>query len=95
MIEIVGFLSVDPALSYHWNGNSHDENEINPDSEVLTHNPPPSLVPRIHAIHIERMKHYNPLVKQECSTGLNNFKNIKITLIFKLRLTFIFFLLQK
>lgn len=71
MVEITGYLSVDPALSCHWNGNAQNENEVDPDAEVLTHNPPPSLVPRIHAIHVERLKHCNPLVKQDHSAGSN------------------------
>jgi len=47
VIDVIGFISLDPML-----GTVHDsENEIN-EAEVNTHNPPPSLVPRLHAVKI-------------------------------------------
>ncbi|XP_072947290.1 mini-chromosome maintenance complex-binding protein [Epargyreus clarus] len=65
MIEVVGFLSMDPALSgeFHGEKNSLLEPEEGSDVETITHNPPPSLVPRLHAVHVKKLDHCNPLVK--------------------------------
>ncbi|XP_063363784.1 mini-chromosome maintenance complex-binding protein [Cydia amplana] len=67
MIEVVGFLSVDPALS----GEFQPETDplINPqgenEAEAITLNPPPSLVPRLHAVCVRKLEHCNPLVEGE------------------------------
>lgn len=65
MIEVVGFLSVDPALSAEFQPEKdpllHPQSES--DAEVITHNPPPSLVPRLHAVYVKKLEHCNPLVK--------------------------------
>lgn len=68
MVEVIGYLSVDPAMSNHWNANA-DENDEQLDAETLTHNPPPSLVPRVHAIHIEPIKYCNPLIRSPIDKG--------------------------
>lgn len=66
MIEIVGFLSVDPALS----GEFQPEKDplLDPvsetEAEILTHNPPPSLVPRLHAVYVKKLNHCNPLIDE-------------------------------
>lgn len=57
MIDVVGFLSVDPALS----DTSYHNNEEDSQMEIQTHNPPPSLVPRIHCISYRKIKDCNPL----------------------------------
>lgn len=57
MIDVVGFLSVDPSLtdlSYH-------NNEEDSRMEIQTHNPPPSLVPRIHCVSFKKITDCNPL----------------------------------
>jgi hypothetical protein len=54
--EFVGFLSVDPILA------NHDVDEEMNDVEFQTHNPPPSLVPRIHCVSFRTLTHSNPLV---------------------------------
>ncbi|XP_063382766.1 mini-chromosome maintenance complex-binding protein [Cydia fagiglandana] len=65
MIEVVGFLSVDPALSGEFQPETdplidpQGENEV----EAITHNPPPSLVPRLHAVYVKKLEHCNPLVE--------------------------------
>ncbi|XP_011149707.1 mini-chromosome maintenance complex-binding protein isoform X2 [Harpegnathos saltator] len=47
VVDIVGFVSLDPMLS-----TIHaSENEMN-EAEINTHNPPASLVPRLHAVKI-------------------------------------------
>ncbi|XP_061715583.1 mini-chromosome maintenance complex-binding protein [Cydia pomonella] len=67
MIEVVGFLSIDPALSGEFQPetdpliNPQSENEV----EAITHNPPPSLVPRLHAVYVKKLEHCNPLVEGE------------------------------
>lgn len=65
MIEVIGFLSVDPALSGEFQTEKNEllEPDIETEAETITHNPPPSLVPRVHAVHVKKLEHCNPLVK--------------------------------
>ncbi|XP_053686090.1 mini-chromosome maintenance complex-binding protein [Sabethes cyaneus] len=66
LIDVVGFLSVDPALD-----GSTDQMEDFPD-EIPEHhatNPPPSLIPRIHAISIHKLKHTNPMLQNVCDNA--------------------------
>ncbi|CAG9793682.1 unnamed protein product [Diatraea saccharalis] len=64
LIEVVGFLSVDPVLSGEFQPEKDSlldpqlENEL----ETITHNPPPSLVPRLHAVYVKKLDHCNPLI---------------------------------
>lgn len=58
--EFVGFLSVNPTLANH--------EEMN-DLEFQTHNPPPSLIPRIHCVSFRQLNHNNPLVTHEIVDG--------------------------
>lgn len=51
MIDIIGFLSLDPAQCVSDNGD-----ESMDDMEVQTHNPPVSMVPRLHAIKVVPLK---------------------------------------
>ncbi|XP_050351974.1 mini-chromosome maintenance complex-binding protein [Nymphalis io] len=69
MIEVVGFLSVDPALSGEFQPakGSLLEPICETDAEIITHNPPPSLVPRLHAVFVKKLDHCNPLVKEKFS----------------------------
>ncbi|CAH2040006.1 unnamed protein product, partial [Iphiclides podalirius] len=64
MIEVVGFLSVDPALSgeFQPDKNCFLEPDCENNAETITHNPPPSLVPRIHAVFVKKLDHCNPLL---------------------------------
>ncbi|XP_013134505.1 PREDICTED: mini-chromosome maintenance complex-binding protein [Papilio polytes] len=66
MIEVIGFLSVDPSLSgeFRPENNSFLEPESETEAEIITHNPPPSLVPRIHAVVVKKLEHCNPLLKE-------------------------------
>lgn len=59
LIEFVGFLSVDPLLSQ----SSQNEDEIN-ELELQTHNPPPSIIPRIHCVSWKKMPHSNILIDE-------------------------------
>ncbi|XP_032520628.2 mini-chromosome maintenance complex-binding protein [Danaus plexippus] len=76
MIEVIGFLSVDPALS----GEFQEKNSLEPVSEteveIITHNPPPSLVPRLHAVFVKKLEHCNPLVKEVDQVKILNEANI-------------------
>lgn len=47
VIDIVGFLSLDPNLSF-----VHDSEVMADNMELQTHNPPASMVPRLHAVKI-------------------------------------------
>lgn len=82
MAHILGFLSVDPLLTemnYH---NSEHDNQM----EIQTHNPPPSLVPRLHCVLFKKITYYNPLLKSipEITVGseviVNLFKELSILL---------------
>lgn len=72
MVEIVGFLSVDPALSgeFQPETNSLIEPSVESEAEIITHNPPPSLVPRVHAVHVRKLDHCNPLIKGSFDQGM-------------------------
>lgn len=65
MIEVVGFLSVDPALSGEFQPEKDPllDPETESEVETITHNPPPSLVPRLHAVYVKKLDHCNPLVE--------------------------------
>ncbi|KAL5277760.1 MCMBP family protein [Megaselia abdita] len=66
VVDVIGFLSVDPAMDI-----STADVEMNEDIDgILAANPPPSLIPRIHAVAIRRLKHSNPLL----DTSLHNFE---------------------
>lgn len=54
--DFVGFLSVDPALI------CQNDEEMD-DIEFQTHNPPPSLIPRIHCVAFKNIQHCNPLIE--------------------------------
>lgn len=58
MVEVVGFLSVNPSLA----GSEDDDEDA---MVVQTHNPPPSLIPRMHCVHWRRVAYYNPLCDEE------------------------------
>jgi len=47
IIDVIGFISLDPLLSTI-HGSDDEMNE----AEIHTHNPPASLVPRLHAVKI-------------------------------------------
>ncbi|XP_001600675.2 mini-chromosome maintenance complex-binding protein isoform X1 [Nasonia vitripennis] len=60
VIDIVGFISLDPNLS-----EIHDSEEMANDPECQTHHPPASIVPRLHAIKI--LKENNPRIPEASS----------------------------
>lgn len=85
VVDVIGFLSVDAALD----GTNLEVYEFEDISEVQAANPPPSLIPRIHAVLIEPLTHSNPLVPQTTfdeiagfdeHTCLELFKDIQLVL---------------
>lgn len=53
VIDIIGFLSLNPCLSESYDS---EETDHETDLERQTHNPPASIVPRLHAIKISDEK---------------------------------------
>lgn len=58
VIDVIGFVSIDPSLC----GSHHKADEFENFDEVCAMNPPPSLIPRIHAITYRSLEHLNPLL---------------------------------
>ncbi|XP_062570904.1 mini-chromosome maintenance complex-binding protein-like [Saccostrea cucullata] len=71
MVEFIGVLSVDPSLAHFHEENRSDgiqssiEGYEEPMEEKDAHAPPPSLVPRLHALVHHKLKHNNPHVSTE------------------------------
>lgn len=85
VVDIIGFLSVDAVLD----GTNHEIYDFEEMTEIQAANPPPSLIPRIHAILIRPVQHSNPLVPQTTfdaitgfdeSTCLELYKDIQLVL---------------
>lgn len=70
-MDVIGFLSVDPALD----GSTHEPSDFDNISEIQANNPPPSLVPRLHAILIREVPHINPLMPSS-KTALESSLNV-------------------
>ncbi|XP_058129513.1 mini-chromosome maintenance complex-binding protein [Anopheles ziemanni] len=61
LVEVVGFLSIDPALD--GSGDRIEEDDFTDDvTEHQATNPPPSLIPRLHVIGVRKLSHTNPLM---------------------------------
>lgn len=75
IVDVVGFLSVDPALD----ATTMDVDCENA-SELQAHNPPPSLIPRLHAIAVHKLSHPNPLldIRLQKPSGKEDIDNINI-----------------
>ncbi|XP_057329438.1 mini-chromosome maintenance complex-binding protein [Microplitis mediator] len=52
VLDIIGFVSLDPMLSALTVDESMDEVEV---AEAQTHNPPASMIPRLHAVKISKV----------------------------------------
>lgn len=83
MLDIVGFLSVDPVLD----GSTHEPTEFEEMAEIQANNPPPSLIPRLHAISIRDVTHLYPMSLEPNDNLLFNgesktdiFKDIQLAL---------------
>ncbi|XP_011210863.2 mini-chromosome maintenance complex-binding protein [Bactrocera dorsalis] len=60
IIDVVGFLSVNPALD----ATTMDVDAFDNLNEIQAQNPPPSLIPRLHAIAVHCLPHPNPLLDE-------------------------------
>jgi hypothetical protein len=59
-VEIIGILSVDPQLAYVYDDSS--QMDAADREELQAHEPPPSLVPRLHALLTKHLQHNNPIL---------------------------------
>lgn len=62
MVEVVGFLSLDPALSCMTGEDEMSSMDQDNQAERMQHQPPASLVPRLHVLSIKKLEHCNPLL---------------------------------
>uniref|UniRef100_A0A4W3HJ67 Mini-chromosome maintenance complex-binding protein n=1 Tax=Callorhinchus milii TaxID=7868 RepID=A0A4W3HJ67_CALMI len=69
ILEVYGILSVDPALGIINDESTKDGSSILDPAECMdtleeqrVHSPPPSLVPRLHAIVTHKLQHINPFL---------------------------------
>lgn len=83
MYEFVGFLTINP-LTFA-NNDDDDNDEI--DLEMQMHNPPTSLVPRIHCVSCKALEHNNPLLNLQ-DIGLYNNKEKMCAMYKELRMLF-------
>ena len=72
LFEFVGIISTDPRLSKFESAGSDAQNDFlqnsfAPVEELKAHNPPPSLVPRIHCILAMPIHHINPYIEANLS----------------------------
>uniref|UniRef100_A0A182IP45 Mini-chromosome maintenance complex-binding protein n=1 Tax=Anopheles atroparvus TaxID=41427 RepID=A0A182IP45_ANOAO len=61
LVEVAGFLSIDPALDGTGDSGEMDEFVDDVTEHQATH-PPPSLIPRLHAVSVRKLSHTNPLM---------------------------------
>lgn len=59
ILDVVGFLSVDPGLD----GSTEEVGDMMNQEEHIVRNPPPSLIPRLHAISTREVHQVNLLVR--------------------------------
>jgi hypothetical protein len=63
MLEVVGVVSLDPALAHVEAGGGEEEEMMM--MGTAPHLPPPSLVPRLHVVSYTKLNHNNPLGRRE------------------------------
>lgn len=87
IIDVIGFLSVDPALDASMTIDHANYDEFESSSERQAQNPPPSLIPRLHAVAVRKVDSNNPLLDSSiCQSIFSNFtfesvyKDLKILL---------------
>jgi len=62
MVDVVGFLSLDPAISCMTGEEEMASMHQDDQAERMQHQPPASLVPRLHVLSIKKLEHCNPLL---------------------------------
>ena len=72
LFEFIGIISNDPHLNQSESPGSDAQNDLfqnsfTPVEELKAHNPPPSLVPRIHCIIATPIHHINPYIDASLS----------------------------
>ena len=68
MVEVVGVLGIDPTLAPL---TYSEDAELETVEERRAHCPPPSLVPRLHAITVRCLSHSNPLLPPHLPSPLS------------------------
>jgi len=80
MVEFIGILSKDPSLAQHDHNEENGQGELSALCGALSedtlaerraHNPPPSLVPRLHTIVAHKMDHSNPLLSKDLKDSVS------------------------
>lgn len=62
ILDVIGFVSLDPTLC---GSNFQQNDDYENANEICAMNPPPSLIPRIHAISYRKLLHTNPLLHDD------------------------------
>lgn len=85
VLDIVGFISMDANLC----GSSRQPNDFENFDEICAMNPPPSLIPRLHAISYRPLSHSNPLLHDNRTQNesskfdcFNDFRKILVQCLF-------------
>ncbi|GFN89275.1 CAMP-responsive element-binding protein 3-like protein 4 [Plakobranchus ocellatus] len=60
VVEIVGILCMDPRLASVFDDDTDETTDITEKKELQAHEPPASLVPRLHSLVVRRLEHNNP-----------------------------------
>lgn len=64
VLDVVGFLSVDPSLC----ASNQQPDEFDNFDEICAMNPPPSLIPRLHVVAFRHMTNLNPILDDKSYT---------------------------
>lgn len=75
VIDVVGFVSIDPSLC----ASNQKSEEFDNYDEVCAMNPPPSLIPRLHAITYRPVAHLNPLLHDGRTLSLTKLEKSAIS----------------
>ncbi|XP_017474527.1 PREDICTED: mini-chromosome maintenance complex-binding protein [Rhagoletis zephyria] len=75
IVDVVGFLSVNPALD----ASTMDVDAFDNINEIQAQNPPPSLIPRLHAIAVHCLPHANPLMDERLLSPVAESVNLELT----------------
>lgn len=71
VVDVVGVLGTDPSLApLTYTESSENEQLMDTAAERRAHCPPPSLVPRLHAMVVRHPPHSNPLLPRDLSFPL-------------------------
>lgn len=85
VLDVIGFVSLDASLC----GSNRQPNDFENFDEICAMNPPPSLIPRVHVISYQSLKHTNPLLHDNRHNGtalsaqdkLNCFRDLRTVLV--------------